>query len=384
MSRSAGHCMTMGTASSMACTVEALGLTLPNAAAIPAVDARKKTMAHLAGNRIVEMVREDLKIADVLSREAFENAIKINAAVGGSTNVVLHLLAIARRLEVPLDLNDFDILASKLPMLVNLMPAGEYLMEDLFYAGGLNVVIDVMKSHLKPAITVNGKTLVENAKNTQNLNKKVVSDFENPFLKEAGIAVLHGNLCEKGAVIKPCAASPHLMKHRGRAVVFTSIEDYHQRINDPDLDIDKDCIMVLQGVGPVGYPGMPEVGNMTLPKKLLDKGITDMVRISDGRMSGTAYGTVVLHVAPEAAVGGVLALVKNNDIISLDVSQRSLHLEVTEQELTQRRKEWTSAQPQAVRGYAKMYIETVNQADEGCDLNFLRGGSGSVVNRDSH
>lgn len=384
MSRSAGHCMTMGTASSMACTVEALGLTLPNAAAIPAVDARKKTMAHLAGNRIVEMVREDLKMADVLSREAFENAIKINAAVGGSTNVVLHLLAIARRLEVPLDLNDFDTLASKLPMIVNLMPAGEYLMEDLFYAGGLNAVIEAMKSHLKPAITVNGKTLVENAKNTQNLNKKVISDIDNPFLKEAGIAVLHGNLCKKGAVIKPCAASPHLMKHRGPAVVFSSIEDYHKRINAPDLDINKDCIMVLQGVGPVGYPGMPEVGNMTLPKKLLEQGVTDMVRISDGRMSGTAYGTVVLHVAPEAAVGGVLALVKNGDIISLDVSQRSLHLEVSEQELAKRKKEWISPQPQADRGYAKMYIETVNQADEGCDLNFLRGGSGSAVNRDSH
>ena len=384
MSRSAGHCMTMGTASSMACTVEALGLTLPNAAAIPAVDSRKKVMAHLAGNRIVEMVKEDLKISKVLSREAFENAIKINAAIGGSTNVVLHLLAIARRLGVELSLEDFDSLASRLPMIVNLMPAGEYLMEDLFYAGGLSAVVNAMQSHLKPAITVNGKSLVASAKNTENLNKKVIGEFETPFIKEAGIAVLHGNLCEQGAVIKPCAASPQLMKHRGRAVVFDSIEDYHERVNDPKLDIDKDCVMVLQGVGPVGYPGMPEVGNMTLPKKLLDEGVTDMVRISDGRMSGTAYGTVVLHVAPESAVGGTLALVQNGDMISLDVAKRSLQLEVSDEELAKRKKEWSQPKPQAERGYTKMYIENVNQADKGCDLKFLIGGSGAEVNRDLH
>lgn len=384
MSRSAGHCMTMGTASSMACTVEALGLTLPNAAAIPAVDSRKKVMAHLAGNRIVEMVKEDLKISKVLSREAFENAIKINAAIGGSTNVVLHLLAIARRLGVELSLEDFDSLASRLPMIVNLMPAGEYLMEDLFYAGGLSAVVDAMQSHLKPAITVNGKSLVASTKNTENLNKKVIGEFETPFIKEAGIAVLHGNLCEQGAVIKPCAASPQLLKHRGRAVVFDSIEDYHERVNDPKLDIDKDCVMVLQGVGPVGYPGMPEVGNMTLPKKLLDEGVTDMVRISDGRMSGTAYGTVVLHVAPESAVGGTLALVQNGDMISLDVAKRSLQLEVSDEELTKRKKEWSPPKPQAERGYTKMYIENVNQADKGCDLKFLIGGSGAEVNRDLH
>lgn len=384
MSRSAGHCMTMGTASSMACTVEALGLTLPNAAAIPAVDSRKKVMAHLAGNRIVEMVKEDLKISKVLSREAFENAIKINAAIGGSTNVVLHLLAIARRLGVELSLEDFDSLASRLPMIVNLMPAGEYLMEDLFYAGGLSAVVNAMQSHLKPAITVNGKSLVASAKNTENLNKKVIGEFETPFIKEAGIAVLHGNLCEQGAVIKPCAASPQLMKHRGRAVVFDSIEDYHERVNDPKLDIDKDCVMVLQGVGPVGYPGMPEVGNMTLPKKLLDEGVTDMVRISDGRMSGTAYGTVVLHVAPESAVGGTLALVQNGDMISLDVAKRSLQLEVSDEELAKRKKEWSPPKPQAERGYTKMYIENVNQADKGCDLKFLIGGSGTEVNRDLH
>jgi L-arabonate dehydrase len=384
MSRSAGHCMTMGTASSMACTVEALGLTLPNAAAIPAVDSRKKVMAHLAGNRIVEMVKEDLKISKVLSREAFENAIKINAAIGGSTNVVLHLLAIARRLGVELSLEDFDSLASRLPMIVNLMPAGEYLMEDLFYAGGLSAVVNAMQSHLKPAITVNGKSLVASAKNTENLNKKVIGEFETPFIKEAGIAVLHGNLCEQGAVIKPCAASPQLMKHRGRAVVFDSIEDYHERVNDPKLDIDKDCVMVLQGVGPVGYPGMPEVGNMILPKKLLDEGVTDMVRISDGRMSGTAYGTVVLHVAPESAIGGTLALVQNGDMISLDVAKRSLQLEVSDEELAKRKKEWSPPKPQAERGYTKMYIENVNQADKGCDLKFLIGGSGAEVNRDLH
>ena len=383
-SRSAGHCMTMGTASSMACTVEALGLTLPNAAAIPAVDSRKKVMAHLAGNRIVEMVKEDLKLSKILTREAFENAIKINAAIGGSTNVVLHLLAIARRLEVPLNLDDFDTLASRLPMIVNLMPAGTYLMEDLFYAGGLNTVISAMKEHLKSAITITGKSLTENAKNSENLNKQVIGDLKNPFMKEAGIAVLYGNLCEKGAVIKPCAASPHLMKHRGRAVVFDSIEDYHKRVDDPQLDIDKDCVMVLQGVGPVGYPGMPEVGNMTLPKKILEQGVTDMVRISDGRMSGTAYGTVVLHVAPEAAIGGNLALVQNGDMITLDVANRSLILEVSEEELKRRRESWTPPQPVADRGYAKLYIETVNQADEGCDLDFLKGGSGSEVSRDLH
>lgn len=384
MSRSAGHCMTMGTASSMACTVEALGLTLPNAAAIPAVDSRKKVMAHLAGNRIVEMVKEDLTLSKVLTREAFENAIKINASIGGSTNVVLHLLAIARRIGVSLDLEDFDALASRLPMIVNLMPAGDYLMEDLFYAGGLSAVVNAMKEHLKPALTVNGKSLVENAKTVASSNSDVISDLEHPFMKEAGIAILKGNLCEKGAVIKPCAASPHLMKHRGRAVVFESIEDYHERVNDPNLDIDKDCVMVLKGVGPVGYPGMPEVGNMTLPKKLLDQGVNDMVRISDGRMSGTAYGTVVLHIAPESSVGGTLALVQNGDMISLDVENRSLQLDVSATELAARKKNWQAPPPQAKRGYAKLYIDSVNQADEGCDLDFLKGGSGSEVSRDLH
>jgi len=384
MSRSAGHCMTMGTASSMACTVEALGLTLPNAAAIPAVDSRKKVMAHLAGNRIVEMVKEDLTLSKVLTREAFENAIKINASIGGSTNVVLHLLAIARRIGVSLDLEDFDALASRLPMIVNLMPAGDYLMEDLFYAGGLSAVVNAMKEHLKPALTVNGKSLVENAKTVASSNSDVISDLEHPFMKEAGIAILKGNLCEKGAVIKPCAASPHLMKHRGRAVVFESIEDYHERVNDPNLDIDKDCVMVLKGVGPVGYPGMPEVGNMTLPKKLLDQGVNDMVRISDGRMSGTAYGTVVLHIAPESSVGGTLALVQNGDMISLDVENRSLQLDVSATELAARKKNWQAPPPQAKRGYAKLYIDSVNQADEGCDLDFLKGRSGSEVSRDLH
>ena len=384
MSRSAGHCMTMGTASSMACTVEALGLTLPNAAAIPAVDSRKKVMAHLAGNRIVEMVKEDLTLSKVLSRQAFENAIKINASIGGSTNVVLHLLAIARRIGVSLDLVDFDALASRLPMIVNLMPAGKYLMEDLFYAGGLSAVINAMKVNLNPAITVNGKTLIENAKEAINNNKDVIGDLEHPFMKEAGIAILKGNLCEKGAVIKPCAASPHLMKHRGRAVVFESIEDYHDRFNDPNLDIDKDCVMVLKGVGPIGYPGMPEVGNMTLPKKILDLGVKDMVRISDGRMSGTAYGTVVLHIAPESSVGGTLALVQNDDVIHLDVENRSLQLEVSEAELEARKNKWRPPSLQAKRGYTKLYIEHVNQADEGCDLDFLKGGSGALVNRDLH
>ena len=384
MSRSAGHCMTMGTASSMACTVEALGLTLPNAAAIPAVDARKKVMAHLSGNRIVEMVKEDLTLSKILTREAFENAIKMNAAIGGSTNVVLHLLAIAKRLGIPLELNDFDELASKLPMIVNLQPAGSYLMEDLFYAGGLSVVVKAMKQHLKPTPTANGKTLIENAESSINYNEEVVGSPSAPFMKEAGIAVLYGNLCEKGAVIKPCAASAHLLKHRGKAVVFESIEDYHDRVNDPNLEIDKNSVMVLKGVGAVGYPGMPEVGNMDLPKKILDQGITDMVRISDGRMSGTAYGTVVLHVAPEAAIGGVLALVQNGDIISLDVPNRSLNLEISAEELASRKAQWKAPEPQAVRGYAKLYIDHVNQPDQGCDMDFLVGGSGAEVSRDLH
>jgi dihydroxy-acid dehydratase len=386
MSRSAGHCMTMGTASTMACMVEALGLTLPGAAAIPAVDARKKAVAHITGIRIVEMVKEDLKLSKILKREAFENAIKVNAAIGGSTNFIIHLLAIAGRMKIPLTLDDFDTLGSKVPLLLNLMPSGKYLMEDFYYAGGLPVILNEIRDHLRMDImTVTGKSHRENISNLCTCyNKDVIASFENPLLKESGIAVLKGNLALNGAVIKPSAATPGLMKHRGRAVVFESIEDYHSRIDDPALDIDETCVMVLKYVGPVGYPGMPEVGNMLLPKKVLEKGVTDMVRISDGRMSGTAFGTVVLHVSPEAAVGGNLALVQNGDFIELDVANRTINVDVPEDELKRRRLKWAPPDPVADRGYANLYIRCVQQADRGADFDFLVGGSGSKVTRDSH
>ncbi len=385
VSRSAGHCMTMGTASTMATMVEALGLTLPGAAAIPAVDSRKKVMAHLSGNRIVEMVKENLKMSDILTRNSFENAIRINSAVGGSTNLIIHMLAIAGRIGVKLTLDDFDKLGSDMPLLLNLMPSGKYLMEDFYYAGGLPVIIDQLKDIIHAdAITVNGKSIGENCKGAPCYNYDVIAKLENPFKEKAGIAVLKGNLCENGAVIKPSATSGELLHHRGRAVVFESMEDYHERIDDPDLDIDENCIMVLKGVGPAGYPGMPEVGNMDLPQKLIKKGITDMVRISDGRMSGTAYGTVVLHVSPESTAGGTLALVENGDIIELNVKERSLNLDVSEEILQRRRNSWTPPPPVASRGYVSMFIQHVQQADKGCDFDFLAGESGSVVMRDSH
>jgi L-arabonate dehydrase len=385
VSRSAGHCMTMGTASTMATMVEALGLTLPGAAAIPAVDSRKKVMAHLSGNRIVEMVKEDMKMSDILTRKAFENAIKINSAVGGSTNLVIHLLALAGRIGIDLTLDDFDRLGSDMPLLLNLMPSGKYLMEDFYYAGGLPVIIDQLRNVIHSnARTVNGKTIGENCAGSPCYNSDVIATLDKPFKERAGIAVLKGNLCENGAVIKPSATSGDLLQHRGRAVVFENMEDYHTRIDDPDLDIDENCIMVLKGVGPVGYPGMPEVGNIDLPQKLIKKGITDMVRISDGRMSGTAYGTVVLHVSPESTIGGTLAFVENGDIIELNVKTRSLILDVPQEVLKKRKDSWIPAEPVASRGYVKMFIQHVEQADKGCDFDFLRGGSGSVVLRDSH
>ena len=386
MSRSAGHCMTMGTASTMACMVESLGMTLSQAAAIPAVDSRKKVLAHLSGMRIVEMVKEDLRISKILTREAFENAIKVNAAVGGSTNFIIHLTAIAGRIGIDLNLNDFDSLGSKIPLLLNLMPSGTFLMEDFYYAGGLPVIINELKDHLyMDAITVSGKSHLENIEYaTTCYNREVIATFDDPLIKEAGIAVLKGNLAENGAVIKPSAASPALMQHRGRAVVFETIEDYHARVDDPMLDIDGTCVMVLKNVGPVGYPGMPEVGNMALPKKILDQGITDMVRICDGRMSGTAYGTVILHVSPEAAIGGNLALVQNGDMIELDVAGRRIHLDVSEEELAVRRQQWKKPELLSARGYVNLYINNVQQADKGADFGFLTGGSGSEVTRDSH
>ncbi len=383
--RSAGHCMTMGTASTMACMVEALGLTLPGAAAIPAVDSRKKVMAQLSGRRIVQMVKEDLKLSKILTREAFENAIKINAAVGGSTNFIIHLLAIAGRIGVKLNLKDFDTLGSKIPLLVNLMPSGKFLMEDFFDAGGLPVVINEMKEHLhKNVITVNGKSLVENNVKAESYNDEVIAKIDRPFMKEAGIAVLYGNLCEDGAVIKPSAATPELMTHRGRAVVFETIEDFLSSVDNPDLDIDENSIMVLKGVGPVGYPGMAEVGNMEIPEKLLKKGVKDLVRISDGRMSGTAFGTVVLHVSPESSIGGVLALVQSGDYIVLDVPNRKLHLEVDEAELQKRKAAWVPPKPIMDRGYTSLYTKTVQQSHLGADLDFLVGKSGADVTRDAH
>ena len=387
MHRSHGHCMTMGTASTMASMVEALGIGMPGNAAFPAVDARRNVLARMAGRRIVEMVKEDLTISKILTREAFENAIRTNAAIGGSTNAVIHLIALAGRLGVKLDLEDWDRLGRDVHTLLNLMPNGKYLMEDFCYAGGLPVVLrELGKNGLlhKKALTVNGKTIWDNNKKAECFNPDVITPFEKPFKKNTGIAVLRGNLCPDGAIIKPSAATPKLMKHKGRAVVFKDIADFHARIDDPKLDIDENCVMVLQNCGPKGYPGMAEVGNMPLPPKVLKKGITDMVRISDARMSGTAYGTVVLHAAPEAAAGGTLGLVQDGDIVELDVAKRRLHLHVSDEELARRRKKWKAPKPPMQRGYYKLYVDHVLQADKGADLDFLVGKSGSAVPKDNH
>jgi dihydroxy-acid dehydratase len=387
MNRSHGHCMTMGTASTMASMVEALGVGLPGNAAYPAVDARRNVLARMAGRRAVELVRENLTLSKLLTREAFENAIRVNAAIGGSTNAVIHLIAIARRIGVKLSLDDFDRLGRGVHCLANLMPNGKYLMEDFCYAGGLPVVVrELGESGLlnRNALTVNGKSIWENNREASCWNRDVIFPFEKPFKRETGIAVLRGNLCPDGAIIKPSAATPKLMKHRGRAVVFENIEDFHKRIDDPKLDIDESCVMVLKNCGPKGYPGMAEVGNMPLPPKLLKRGVTDMVRISDARMSGTAYGTVVLHAAPEAAAGGALALVKNGDEIELDVARRKLDLLVPEKELAARRRKWKAPEAPLSRGYWKLYFDHVLQANEGADLDFLAGKSGAFVPRDNH
>ncbi|WP_334187186.1 L-arabinonate dehydratase [Noviherbaspirillum sp.] len=384
MNRSAGHCMTMGTASSMACMVEALGMSLPGNAAIPASDSRRNRLAQLSGRRIVQMVEENLTMDKVLTREAFENAIRVNAAIGGSTNAVVHLLAIAGRIGVELKLEDWDRIGREMPCLLNLQPSGQFLMEDFYYAGGLPALMAEIKHLLHGnALTANGRSLAENIEGAPCYNREVIKPLEEPFKERAGIAILKGNLAPNGAVIKPSAASPHLLTHRGRAVVFESIEELREKLDDPDLDIDENCIMVLKNCGPCGYPGMAEVGNMPLPTKVLQKGITDMVRISDARMSGTAYGTVVLHTSPEAAVGGPLALVRSGDIIQMDVSKRTLHLEVSDDELARRKTEWTPP-PRPDRGYAKMYVDHVQQAHLGADLDFLVGSSGAPVPRESH
>jgi len=385
VARSMGHCNTMGTASTMATMVEALGLTLPGFSSIPAADSRKKLFSQLSGRRIVEMVNDDLTLSKILTRKAFENAIVTNAAVGGSTNLIIHLTAIAGRIGVDLKLEDFDTIGSKVPLLVNLKPSGEHLMEDFFYAGGLPVVLKELQKFLhEDVITVNGKALTQNYEDAICYDTNVISTLKKPFQKEAGIAVLKGNLCENGAVIKPSAASKKLMNHKGPAVVFESIEDYHKRIDDPELDIDVNSVIVLKGVGPKGYPGMPEVGNVDLPEKLILKGVTDMVRISDGRMSGTAAGTVILHVSPESNIGGTLALVHDGDMIHLNVNQRKLHLDISDEELEKRKEAWKAPERIAERGYVKMYIDHVEQAEKGADLDFLVGKSGSKVNRDLH
>ncbi|MBL8832306.1 MAG: dihydroxy-acid dehydratase, partial [Rhodospirillales bacterium] len=385
MSRSSGHCMTMGTASTMASMVEALGIALPSNAAIPGVDARRYALAHMAGRRIVEMVKEDLRISKVLTKKAFENAIMVNGAIGGSTNAVVHLLAMAGRVGVDLTLDDWDRLGRDMPCLVNLMPSGKYLMEEFYYAGGIPAVISEIKHKLHlDALTVTGKSIGENNKDAKNHSHDVIFPFAEPFKPQGGIAVLRGNLAPNGAVLKPSAASPNLMKHRGRAVVFESIEDYDARIDDPNLDVDESCIMVLKGCGPKGYPGFPEVGNFALPAKILKKGVRDMIRISDARMSGTAYGTTILHTAPEAAAGGPIALVRNGDMIELDVPGRRLHLDVSDAELARRKTEWKAPERPSERGYYKLYVDHVLQADRGADLDFLVGASGARVARESH
>jgi dihydroxy-acid dehydratase len=385
MSRSPGHCMTMGTASTMASMVEALGMGLPTNAAIPAVDSRRKVLARMAGRRIVEMVHEDLRMSQILTKEAFENAIMVNGAIGGSTNAVVHLLAIAGRMGVKLSLEDWDRLGRDVPCLVNLMPSGKYLMEDFYYAGGLPVVIKELGKYLhKKALTVNGKSLWENSKDAANYNTDVITPIAKPFKPLGGIAVLKGNLAPDGCVLKPSAATPKLLKHKGKAVVFESIEDLHTRIDDPKLDVDPSSVLVLKNCGPKGYPGFPEVGNFALPAKILKKGVTDMIRISDARMSGTAYGTVVLHTAPEAAAGGPLALVRNGDLIEIDVAKRKIQLHVSDEELARRKSKWKPLPPHATRGWVKLYCDTVLQADRGVDLDFLVGKSGAKVGKVSH
>jgi dihydroxy-acid dehydratase len=387
MTRSRGSCNTMGTASTMACMSEALGIALPHNGALPAADSRRLRLAHLAGRRIVDMVREGQTVSSVLTRANFENAIRILAAIGGSTNAVVHLLALAGRLGVPLALEDFDRLSAEVPLLVNLKPSGDHLMEDFCYAGGLPAVVAHLAGIVDgdaPTVTGQPFSAYADPAAAAVADPDVIRPLDDPVKRDSGIAVLRGNLCPQGAVLKPNAATPELMHHTGRAVVFESIEDYQARIDDPDLDVDAGCVLVLKGCGPKGYPGMPEVGNFGLPSKLLREGVDDMVRISDARMSGTAFGTVVLHTAPEAAVGGPLALVRDGDVITLDVAARSLTLHVDDGELAARWAAWTPPPAAYDRGYYRLYIDHVLQADQGCDFDFLVGSSGSAVSRESH
>ena len=387
MIRSKGHCNTMGTASTMGSLAEALGMVLPGTAGTPAVDSRLLQAAHESGIRIVDMVSEDLKPTDIMTIGSFTNAIVALGAIGGSTNAVVHLLAIAGRLGIKLTLDDFDRIGSRIPLLVNLQPAGEYLMEDLFRAGGLAAVMKEVEKHLdRSAITVTGKPYVDSLNGAEIYDNKVIKKYESPLQSEAGIAVLRGNIAPDGAVIKPAAASQNLLVHTGKAVIFESIEDFHARIDNPSLDVDENSVLVLRGCGPKGYPGMPEVSNMAIPKKLLEKGVLDLVRICDGRMSGTAFGTVVLHVSPEAALGGPLAKLQNGDIIELNVPARTLNVKISDAELAARvpSQAMTDALARPARGWEHLYIEHVEQAHLGADLDFLRGASGSQTPRESH
>ena len=387
MSRSRGTCMTMGSASSFAAIAEAMGISLKFNSTLPAVDARRQAMSHITGRRMVQLVKEDKRLSHFLTREAFENAIKVHAAIGGSTNSVIHLLALAGRCGVELTLDDFDRLSKETPLLANIAPSGKYLMEDFHYAGGLPTLMTEMKDQLHLNVeTVSGETIGEVIAGSDNYNDDVIGTLKNPVMDLAGIWVLRGNLAPNGAIMKPSAATPDLLKHTGKAVVFKNIEDYKARVDDPELDIDKDSIMVLRGCGPKGYPGMPEVGNMALPRKLLEQGVRDMLRISDARMSGTAFGSVVLHVSPESDAGGPLALVEEGDLIEVDAFNRKLDLKISDTVMAERRaafdKRPVAAGPK--RGFAWLNHQHVLQADQGCDLDFLVGKSGDVVNRESH
>ena len=387
MSRSAGSCNTMGTASTMASMAEALGMALSGNAAIPAVDSRRRVMSQITGRRIVQMVKDDLKPSDIMTKPAFENAIRTNAAIGGSTNAVIHLLAIAGRVGVDISLDDWDRCGRDVPTIVNLLPSGKHLLEEFFFAGGLPVVIKQLGDDgllNKDALTVSGGSIWDEVKDVQNWNDDVILPRDKALTKSGGIAVLRGNLAPNGAVLKPSAASPDLMVHRGRAVVFEDIEDYKAKVDRDDLDIDETCVMVLKNCGPRGYPGMAEVGDMALPAKLLKRGITDLVRISDARMSGTAYGTVVLHTSPEAAAGGPLAVVQNGDFIELDVGARRIHLDISDEELAERLAKWEPAVPRPDGGYVQLYHDRVTGAETGADFDFLVGCRGNAVARESH